>query len=63
MIGHLVARVRAEKYEALLRIEDFCEEQEGRVKAKLAEMETRRREQRVNPFVAEWEPLEMEVRR
>ena len=63
MIGHLVARARAEKRDTLLSLDAFIAEQDARVKAKLAEFEARRIERDDNPFIREDEAMDLEIRR
>lgn len=61
MIGHLVRRVRAEKAAQLARIDEFCEEQERRVRSLLAQFEARRIERDEDPFLRERDRLSMDM--
>ena len=63
MIGHLVARVKAEKRATLADIDGFIEAQDARVRAVLAAFEARRIERNEDPFIREDECMDLEVRK
>lgn len=74
MIGHLVARAKAEKARTLAYrhtrsvfvmepFDNFLEHQQQRVRLMLAEFEERRCERLADPFIHEMDTLDLEVRR